>query len=61
MIRPLIFFINSMNFRRRCIGSYSVYYNDQTGDIKFLILDPHLTRLDENLKYIQDKVSLLNT
>ena len=33
-----------------------VYYNDQTGEIKFLILDPHYTG-GEDLRVIQDKVS----
>ena len=33
-----------------------VDFNDVTGDIKFLILDPHYTG-GEDLKTIQDKVS----
>ena len=32
-----------------------VYYNDQTGDFKFLILDPHYTGT-EDIKTILDKV-----
>ena len=32
-----------------------VYYHDQTGDIKFLILDPHYTGT-EDIKTILDKV-----
>ena len=34
-----------------------VDFNDITGDIRFLILDPHYTGA-EDLKTIQDKVSL---
>jgi len=35
-----------------------VHYNDQTGDIRFLILDPHYIG-SEDLKHIQDKVMML--
>ena len=37
-----------------------VDFNDVTGDIKFLILDPHYTG-GEDLKTIQDKVSAKST
>ena len=37
-----------------------VDFNDVTGDIKFLILDPHYTG-GEDLKTIQDKVSAEHT
>ena len=33
-----------------------VHFNEMTGDVKFLVLDPHYTG-GEDLKFIQDKVS----
>ena len=36
-----------------------VHFNETTGAVKFLILDPHYTG-GEDLRIIQDKVSFIN-
>ena len=73
-MRSIHFVLGLVNFVCLCKAPYltavgggvlahtilGVDFNDVTGDIKFLILDPHYTG-GEDLKTIQDKVSAVHT